>query len=156
VILVDTSAFYAILDVDDRHHAAARATLGALGTVDEPLLTHEYVVVETTALVQRRLGVGTLRRFVDDVLPLVGIAWVDQALHLEAREALLAAGTRDVSLVDWTSFLVMRRLGVRRAFTFDPDFATEGFEVLPTADRPTHVGRSRSRSRARTSATLGQ
>ena len=25
----------------------------------------------------------------------------------------------------------MRRLGVRRAFTFDPDFGVEGFEVLP-------------------------
>jgi predicted nucleic acid-binding protein len=25
----------------------------------------------------------------------------------------------------------MRRHGVRRAFTFDPDFGTEGFEVAP-------------------------
>jgi predicted nucleic acid-binding protein len=28
------------------------------------------------------------------------------------------------------SFLVMRRHGIRRAFTFDLDFAAEGFEVL--------------------------
>ena len=47
-------------------------------------------------------------------------------------KALLAAGRRTVSLVDWVSFLVMRRHGVRRAFTFDQDFAVEGFEVLPT------------------------
>jgi len=33
--------------------------------------------------------------------------------------------------MNWTSFLIMRRHGVRSAFTFDPDFGAEGFEVLP-------------------------
>jgi predicted nucleic acid-binding protein len=64
-------------------------------------------------------------------LPVVAIAWVDEALHAEAREALLGSGRRHVSLVDWTSFLVMRRHGVARAFAFDPDFREQGFEVLP-------------------------
>ena len=131
MILVDTAAFYALVDDRDPNHARATTTLGHIQSADEPLLTHEYVVVESTALVQRRLGLGPLRRFVDDLLPLVEVARVDEGLHAEAREALLAAGRRSVSLVDWTSFLVMRRHGVRRAFTFDPDFGAEGFEVLP-------------------------
>jgi len=130
---VDTSAFFALLDDDDAHHARARVHLQEVLAAGVDLLTHEYVVVETTALVQRRLGLEALRRFVDDLLPLVEVAWVDEALHGEAREALLAAGRRNVSLVDWTSFLVMRRLGVRKAFTFDPDFGVEGFEVLPAS-----------------------
>jgi predicted nucleic acid-binding protein len=130
-ILVDTAAFYALVDDRDPNHLRARDTLHQLEADEIPLLTHEYVVVETTALVQRRLGLGALRRFIDDFLPLVEVAWVDEALHVEAREALLAAGRRNVSLVDWTSFLVMRRHGVRRAFTFDPDFGAEGFEVSP-------------------------
>jgi predicted nucleic acid-binding protein len=74
---------------------------------------------------------GAVRRLVDDLVPLLDVAWIDADLHAEAREALLAAGRRNVSLVDWTSFLVMRRHGVRRAFTFDADFAAEGFEVVP-------------------------
>jgi len=133
VTLVDTAAFYALVDDCDPNHARATATFDRLQAADEPLLTHEYVVVEATALIQRRLGLGALRRFVDDLLPVVEIAWVDETLHVEAREALLAAGRRNVSLVDWASFLVMRRHGVRRAFTFDPDFGVEGFEVLPGA-----------------------
>jgi len=128
---VDTSAFFALLDDDDAHRERARAHLQEVVETDVDLLTHEYVVVETTALVQRRLGLEALRRFVDDLLPLAAVAWVDESLHAEARAALLAAGRGNVSLVDWTSFLVMRRLGVRKAFTFDPDFAAEGFEVLP-------------------------
>jgi predicted nucleic acid-binding protein len=74
---------------------------------------------------------GALRRFVDDLLPLVDVEWVDQAPHAEAREAMLAGGQRGVSLVDWTSFLVMRRRGIRTAFAFDDDFAAQGFSTLP-------------------------
>ena len=132
-VFVDTSAFSAIIDDRDPNHGRARSALTDLVASEAPLTTHEYVVVETTALVQRRLGLEALRRFVDDLLPLVEVAWVDEALHGEAREALLAAGRRNVSLVDWTSFLVMRRLGVRQAFSFDPDFGVEGFEVLPAS-----------------------
>jgi predicted nucleic acid-binding protein len=132
VIFVDTSALLALLDRDDRFHATAVATLRGLAT-DDGLMSHEYVLVETTSLVQRRLGIAAVRRFVDEFLPLVEVAWIDVALHAEAREALLAADRRTVSLVDWTSFLVMRRNGVRRAFTFDADFAAQGFEVLPAA-----------------------
>jgi predicted nucleic acid-binding protein len=128
---VDTSAFFALLDDDDAHRERSRTHLQEVIEMDVDLLTHEYVVVETTALVQRRLGLEALRRFVDDLLPLVEVAWVDESLHAQARESLLAAGRRNVSLVDWTSFLVMRRHGVRRAFTFDPDFGAEGFQVLP-------------------------
>jgi uncharacterized protein len=47
--------------------------------------------------------------------------------------AMLAAGQRDVSLVDWTSFELMRRLGVNTAFAFDDDFAEQGFDLLPAA-----------------------
>lgn len=41
------------------------------------------------------------------------------------------AGSRGLSLVDCTSFEVMRRTGTIRAFTLDADFARHGFEVLP-------------------------
>lgn len=131
MIFIDTAAFYALLDARDPNHLAARTTMDRLRAADASLLTHEYVLVETSALIQRRLGIGVLRRFVDGLLPLVEVAWVDGHLHVEAREALLAAGRREVSLVDWTSFLVMRRHGVQQAFTFDGDFAAQGFEVLP-------------------------
>ena len=131
MILVDTAALYALIDAADPNNRRASAAMRDLQNSGESLLTHEYVVVETTALLQRRLGLGAVRRLVDDLLPLLEIAWVDEPLHAEAREAMLAAGRRTVSLVDWVSFLVMRRHGVRRAFTFDQDFALEGFEVLP-------------------------
>jgi predicted nucleic acid-binding protein len=130
-VLVDTSAFFALLDTDDRRRDQAVRTFADLRASGTSLLTHEYVVVETISLVQRRLGMDVLRGFVDDLLPLVEIEWVDPALHAEAREAMLAAGQRGVSLVDWTSFLVMRRRGIGTAFAFDDDFAAQGIGTIP-------------------------
>jgi predicted nucleic acid-binding protein len=49
---------------------------------------------------------------------------------------VLVAGRRKVSLVDWTSFLVMRRRGISTAFALDSDFAAEGFEVIPAPEGP--------------------
>jgi predicted nucleic acid-binding protein len=129
-VLVDTSAFYALVDDRDPNHGRALEAVERL-TATEDLVTHEYVVVETISLVQRRLGMTALRRFVDDLLPVAEVAWVDPAMHAEAREALLASGSRAVSLADRMSFLLMRRRGIGTAFAFDEDFEREGFATLP-------------------------
>jgi uncharacterized protein len=133
VTFADTSGLYALLDQHDPNHQAARKALERLRAEDARLLTHSYVIVEVVALVQRRLGLDMARRFVDDLLPILEVVPVDAGLHAEAMAALIAADRRGISLVDRTSFLVMRRHGIRRAFSFDADFADEGFEVIPAA-----------------------
>jgi predicted nucleic acid-binding protein len=45
---------------------------------------------------------------------------------------MLSAGRRDVSLVDYTSFHVMRVGSIRKAFTFDPHFSEQGFTPVPS------------------------
>lgn len=57
--------------------------------------------------------------------------WITEEDHRGGVQALLAAGRRELSLVDCTSFLVMRRLGLRAAFAFDADFEDQGFEPPP-------------------------
>jgi predicted nucleic acid-binding protein len=130
LILVDTSALYALLDRDDAHHTQAAQTWHRLLDSDTALVTHNYVVVESTALVQRRLGPAALRALFDELLPVVRVLWVDEALHDAACTALMAAGRGDVSLVDWVSFEAMRRYGVTHAFAFDEHFWSHGF--IPT------------------------
>jgi predicted nucleic acid-binding protein len=43
----------------------------------------------------------------------------------------LTSARRRLSLVDCTSFEVMRRLGITSAFAIDRHFVEQGFEVLP-------------------------
>jgi predicted nucleic acid-binding protein len=131
MIFVDTSALYAVLDRDDQNHSAAKGTWGTLLQSDQALIVTNYVVVETTALVQHRLGMEAVRVLCGDVLPALDVHWIDENEHMHAQNALLAADRRRMSLVDCSSFLVMRRRAVRTAFAFDPHFGEQGFEVLP-------------------------
>lgn len=128
---VDSSALYALVDRDDVNHARAAQSFPTFATAGEALLTHSYVVLETTALAQRRIGLDAVRALVDDLLPTIRVQWVDDELHNAATAALLAAGRRDVSLVDWTSFELMRRRGIGRAFSFDQHFVAHGFQPVP-------------------------
>jgi predicted nucleic acid-binding protein len=129
VIFVDTSALYARLDRDGRHHHDAAQTLARLAS-SEALLTHNYVVVEAVALVRGRLGAAAARTLLADLLAPVEVVWVDRAVHEAAVAAFLAARGR-VSLVDCASFEVMRREGIDTAFAFDRDFARHGFRTIP-------------------------
>lgn len=126
---VDTSALCALLDRDHRNHRAAAR--GSPSLLEEGLLTHSYVAVETSALVHRRLGPAATRALLADLLSPMELASVDADLHRAAVSAFLAAVRRRVSLVDWVSFEMMRRSGIDRAFAFDADFEAQGFPTVP-------------------------
>ena len=130
-VLADTSALYALLDRSDANHAAAAETWSSLART-ESVLVHSFAIVETSALVQRRLGTAALRGLHDDLLLPVSIVQVDAAMYRSAVTALLAAQSHTLSLVDFTSFELMRALHISTAFAFDADFTRYGFATLPS------------------------
>jgi predicted nucleic acid-binding protein len=131
VTLLDTSAILALMDSQDRcHQPAARFWVEQI-EAGSSFLTHSYVVVEATALAQRRFGFEAARYLHDDLLSAVECQVVEPDLHQAGVTAFLAAGSRSVSLVDQISFALMRRRGIRSAFAFDSDFRQAGFETVP-------------------------
>ena len=131
MILVDSSALYAVLDRDDDNHAAAQEVWNRLLQTDEPLLVTNYIIVETAALIQHRLGMDAVRVLCGEVLPALDVHWITGDDHGQAQNALLAADRRRLSLVACSSFHVMRARLLRTAFAFDPHFREQGFDVLP-------------------------
>lgn len=129
-VFVDTSALIAYLDADDPRNPAAVGAFRDL-VEREALVTHNYVVAESAAVVHRRMGPVATRLLLEDVVPVLEVVWVDADLHGAAVGAFLAALRRRTSLVDWVSFEAMRRLGIRRAFAFDRDFEAQGFGTIP-------------------------
>jgi predicted nucleic acid-binding protein len=131
IVFVDTSAFYAGLDQDDINHKRAKNAWTHLLAGDARLLTSNYVLLETGALVQKRLGPGALRLIYQDFVPLLAVDWISRQRHQAGVEALLAAARRKLSLVDCISFQTMREYGSRTAFCFDSHFREEGFDIIP-------------------------
>lgn len=132
MILLDTSALYAIADAGDSQHEAARRTLGRLEEEREEFVVHTYILVETFALLQRRHGLSVAIRVARETAGLRTVV-VDRAIHDEGVAWLDRHRARPASLVDAVSFAVMRREGVEIAFAFDPDFVRAGFRVVPGA-----------------------
>ncbi|MDQ7848986.1 MAG: PIN domain-containing protein [Armatimonadota bacterium] len=130
MIFLDTSAIYALANAQDSNHVSAQRSLQALLEAGEELLTHNYVLLESVALLRSRLGWDVTQRFLA-APPAVRIRWVDGGLHASAVEQFLSRRGR-YSLVDEISFLVMREVGVQFALSFDRDFQREGFLLYRT------------------------
>lgn len=128
-VFVDTSGLFALLDADNDQNALAATAFASFADVE--LVTHSYVIVECAALVERRISREVAHVLLKDVLATTRIVWVDAAVHRAATSAYLASGARQVSLVDFTSFELMRTQGISRAFAFDRHFADAGFDVIP-------------------------
>ena len=129
MIFLDTSAIYAWADAADPNHSIAVRRLRMILEAGEELLTHNYVLVESMALLQARLGLAAAIKFAKDATSFV-IEWVDEDLHASGIREVEGSKKRHVSLVDHISFLVMRRHHLASAFAFDPDFAAAGFRLF--------------------------
>ena len=130
-VFADTAALYALLDSDERDHEAAAGSWRHLLQTSTTLVTTNYILIEAAAVIQRRLGLAALRVFHDEIAPLLDVIWIDAELHRSGVEATLIAARRNLSVVDCTSFRVMRQNEIDVAFTLDAHFREQGFTVLP-------------------------
>lgn len=119
-VFVDTSVWYAAMDRSDANSARARAILSA----GEPLLTTDHVLVETWGLLRYRGRRDVANQYWE--LLRTGLA-ITEFITPADLEAAWQIGEvypdQDFSIVDRTSFAVMRRLGIERAASFDHHFA---------------------------------
>jgi uncharacterized protein len=126
MIFLDTSAVYALADKSDPNHASALEKFDQALSAGDPIYLHNYILVESAALLHARLGLRVALQFLKEVKAFQ-IEWVDPVLHGKALQELERIGRRGVSFVDCLSFLVMRERGIKRVLAFDSDFTDQGF-----------------------------
>ncbi len=80
-VFIDTSGLYAMLVADDAHHGEAAAAFRRIVEAAAQLWTTSYVLVETVALLQRRVGMAAVRAFAESIRPLLTVRWVTAADH---------------------------------------------------------------------------
>ena len=130
IVFVDTSAFLSVLDSDNENHQKAKKKWEHLILNEAVLVCANYVLVETFALVQHRIGIAAVRAFHEDVVPILRIEWIDENAYQVGVMGILAANRKQLSLVDCVSFSLMRKLGIKTVFAFDRHFKEQGFECI--------------------------
>ncbi|MCB9431862.1 MAG: type II toxin-antitoxin system VapC family toxin [Ardenticatenaceae bacterium] len=130
-VFVDSSAFLALINSNDQNYEIAkRIWEKLLQENSHQLFCSNYVVVETTAILQNRFGMQAVILFQQNVLPVFETLFVDEATHETAVAVLLNANRRQLSLVDCSSFVLARQLAVDAVFAFDQHFVEQGFVCL--------------------------
>jgi len=99
------------------------------------LITTNYVLAELVALLTTRSRgprADLLSYFVRlRTAPQIRIVHIDPDLDAQAWDPLDRQVDKEHSLVDASSFVVMRRFGIHEAFTSDHHFAQAGFLRVP-------------------------
>jgi uncharacterized protein len=128
-IFADTSGLFALLVKNDYMFVRARENFNYFAENNAQLLTSSFVLVETTALLQRRIGLMPVNDFYTKILPLLEIVWVDDKWYAKGMQRLLTQNNREISLVDCISFEIMEALQIKWAFACDKHFEENGFVI---------------------------
>ena len=130
-VFVDSSAYLALLDQDDAHHAEAVAILSHLADRRYRQFTTNVLIIETHALLLSCLGSAPAAQFLRDMREsntvVVRVRAADEA---DGQQILFQYTDKDFSFADAISFAVMERLRITQAFAFDRHFAQYGLTML--------------------------
>lgn len=134
MIFVDTSAFLSIENRQDSHHAEALSFRDTCLKTGETLITSDYVLDESYTIIRRRAGHAIAVQFGEALWTtrLLRIEYVTPEIIEEAWHIFKTFADHDFSFTDCTSFILMERLRISTAFTFDAHFREYGqFIVKP-------------------------
>lgn len=132
-VFVDTSAFVALENRRDAHHADATKTYRKLIRGGAKFVTSDFVLDETVTLLRARASAGDAvawgRRLLSSMM--FELHLIDRSILVDALRVMEAAADQRFSFTDCTSFVLVSRERLEGAFAFDDDFQRFGIRQLP-------------------------
>jgi len=131
-IFVDTSAWLALNDKNDQSHNKAITKSSEIKRQRIELITSEYIIDESVTLIRYRVSHKAAVIFGDSLINsnIVKILDIINEDRLKAWELFKKYEDKDFSFTDCTSFVLMTKLRLQKAFTFDEHFKRIGFEMF--------------------------
>ncbi len=136
MIFIDTSAFLALVNEKDKNHAAAMQFLEEIknGKIRvKKIITSDYIIDETLTRIRYSVGHNEAVEWGNDILASRVIEKIEIGSEIfgYAWELFRTYNDKKLSFTDCTSFALMKKRGIEKAFSFDGDFEKIGFFLLP-------------------------
>jgi uncharacterized protein len=133
-IIADTSGFYALVDRNDPHHAAAAAFLKSIQSPGT-LLVSNHIFDEAMTLTKARLGVHVARQMGMRLRnsSLIELIVVDGGEEAAAWRLFSSYSDKAWSYTDCVCLALAQNRGIAQAFSFDHHFAQMGLRMIPTS-----------------------
>ena len=130
---LDANFVIALEASDDQHHNEAAHYWSALIETPFSLVTTSYVLDEVVTFLNSRRQHDKALRAGNNLLSAshIQMIHVDEVLFYEGWEYFAQHADKTFSLTDCISFVLMNKLGIAEALTFDKHFVQAGFKKLP-------------------------
>ncbi len=132
-LFVDTGAWVALADQDDKYHERAAREYPDLLKHYRRLVITNLVVAEVYIILRKALGHAAAITFLESIRSSPRIEKVQSTEELEvgAEDILRRYSDQDFSYTDVVSFALMRQRGIDTAFALDKHFLIAGFSMVP-------------------------
>ena len=131
-IFFDTSFLYSFIDQKEIHHKSSVKLFDTLKFEDEILVTSNYIISELITLFRaRNFQLEKIIHFVNNLWneKYYKVLRVTKEIDLEAWKMMRQYKDQDFSFTDCTSFILMKKNNIKKAFSLDKHFITAGFEL---------------------------
>jgi predicted nucleic acid-binding protein len=136
---IDTSGWANIFDQRQPFHQTAIAAFQQLRQNRALLITSNYVIAELIALLQSPMRIPRLQIFtiIDTIkaTSYLDIIHIDAAIDTAAWNLCKSRIDKNWSLVNCTSFVLMKQQNIQIALTSDRHFEQAGFICLPSSSK---------------------
>jgi len=130
-IFVDTAGWGHLVDPTQVYHSRSATIYRSGRQQGRKFVTTNYIIIELVALLTSPLRIprSAIIAFIESLKtsPHVEIVHVDAMLDARAWQLLTERRDKNWSLVDSSSFVVMRQCGIMEALTTDHHFEQAGF-----------------------------
>lgn len=130
-LFVDTSGWASLFLSTESHHVKAIEHFEQAKEASMALVTTNYIISELVALlpIRQRISRNNLFQYVDSIrlASFVDTVYINSETDLLAWNLCKSRPDKAWSLVDSSSFVVMRQLGIQTALTTDRHFEQAGF-----------------------------
>jgi len=129
-VFIDTNVFVALRDETDSTHIKAIHLYEALKSDNTKFMTSSDVIAESLTVISKKLGKKSAIDFLDGIEVFAKEIFIDENLHRETRKFFRRIKSKNISFVDCSSVIAMKRNNIKYIFSFDEDFKKLGVKLL--------------------------
>lgn len=130
IVFLDTVGMVALWNEADQWHVLAQKAYDDFKSVRTEVITTIDVLLECGNAAARRIFRPAVKQWREALYASNAVVDPTSEDRSKAWAAFDRGQAGDAGIVDQVSFIVMRRLGLSRAFTNDRHFTAAGFETL--------------------------
>jgi len=130
-VIIDSSAFYALLTENDANHTLAEKAYERLVDREQELWITSSTIVTIAGFILKRFGIESLRVFNDSTEGIIHIFRVDRTTYRDALELILSGSLGNDLDIEGSLTVVAARNLQAHLFSFRKCFSEVGIATWP-------------------------